>query len=170
MLVTPQEQLFRFLDEQKIEYRCFEHEPVFRVGEPLQHHGKDIEISGAHTKNLFLQDQKSKRFFLVSVAEEIRVDLKQLAKDLGVNKFSFGKAEDLFRLLAVEPGSVTPFGLLFDQVHEVDFVVDQNLMRAVSVCFHPLKNDKTLQLTPQAFEAFIVSLGRKIQAIDIPAL
>ncbi len=163
-------QLFDFLDRHNIAYCVYEHDAVFRVGEGLQYQGREVVIKGAHTKNLFLQDQKSKQFFLVSVAEEIRVDLKQLAKEMGAHKFSFGKAEDLSRLLAVEPGSVTPFGLLFDTAHEVKFVLDRNLENAEFVCFHPLNNNKTLQLSPYGFLQFITFLGCRVETLDIPTL
>ncbi|KKT00964.1 MAG: hypothetical protein UV79_C0022G0003 [candidate division TM6 bacterium GW2011_GWF2_43_17] len=165
-----QTQLFEFLEQHEILYRLFEHDPVFRVGETLQCQGREIIIPGAHTKNLFLQDQKSKQFFLVSVAEEMRVDLKRLAQELGVAKFSFGKPEDMYRLLAVEPGSVTPFGLLFDTAHEVTFVLDRNLTQAEFVCFHPLQNTATLQLLSTDFVRFVKVLGREIWVFKIPGL
>lgn len=162
--------LFEFLEKKLIDFVCFEHSPVFRVGEPLEQNGEAVVIPGAHTKNLFLQDQKSKRLYLVSVQEEARVDLKALATLIGASRFSFAKAEDMKRCLHLEPGSVTPLGLFFDTAHEVTFVLDQKLAGAEFVCFHPLQNNATLQISGVLFKKFITALGRNVIEVDIPCL
>ena len=68
-------------------------------------------LPGAHTKNLFLIDKEG-RMVLVVAKDDTRVDLKALAKRLGLGRFSFGKAELLEAVLGVPPGSVTPFALI----------------------------------------------------------
>ncbi|MFX8945974.1 YbaK/EbsC family protein, partial [Acinetobacter baumannii] len=79
----------------------------FTVAESAQLHR---DITGGHSKNLFLQDKKGRLYLVVALADT-RVDLKALQKRLGVDRWSFGKPELLLEVLGVTPGSVTPFAL-----------------------------------------------------------
>src|SRR5262245_1954144 len=96
-------------------------EAVFTVAEsvPLRD-----SIPGAHTKNLFLIDTDG-RMVLVVAKDDTRVDLKALAKRLGLGRFSFGKVERLEAVLGVSAGSVTPFALINPSAAGVAVVVDQ---------------------------------------------
>ena len=92
------------LAELGIRTTTVEHEPVFTVEESVS---LRESIPGAHTKNLFLKDNGG-AFWLVTVPSEARVDLKALPVAIGSKRVSFGKAEDMDRLLGIAPGSVTP--------------------------------------------------------------
>ena len=81
-LTTPmpatRQDLFARLAELGIATRTFDHEAVFTVAES----GKiEHELPGAHTKNLFLKDEKG-ALFLVIAQSSTRVDLKALARTL----------------------------------------------------------------------------------------
>src|SRR6476619_5780572 len=100
--------LFARLEELGIASVTVEHQPVFTVEESQSLRER---FPGAPTKTLFLLD-KDGRAALVAAKDDTRVDLKMLAKRLGLGRLSFGKPERLFDLLGVTPGSVTPFGLI----------------------------------------------------------
>ena len=102
--------LFARLEELGIASVTVEHEPVFTVEESQSLRER---LPGAHTKNLFLVD-KDGRAALVVAKDDTRVDLKSVAKRLGIGRPSFGKPERLLELLGVTPGSVTPFALIND--------------------------------------------------------
>ncbi|MGB5077985.1 MAG: prolyl-tRNA synthetase associated domain-containing protein [Sphingorhabdus sp.] len=127
-----------------IAYQVFEHPPVFTVEESLGHTG---HITGAHTKNLFLKD-KDGLFYLVTVPDRTRVNLKALPLAIGCGRVSFAKAEDMQRLLGITPGSVTALAAINDWANQVKFVLDENLMHADTINCHPLRNDATLGLAP----------------------
>ena len=102
------------------------------------------DVPGGHSKNLFLKDKKG-RLFLVVAQAEARIDLKRLHEPLGASgRLSFGSTELLRQVLGVEPGSVTPFGLVNDRERRVAVVLDENLMRHEPVNFHPLVNSATI--------------------------
>src|SRR5882762_3391009 len=101
---TPKE-LFARLDALGIAHRTYAHPPVFTVAEATALRGS---LPGGHCKTLFLKDKKG-GFWLAVMLEERRVDLRKLAAQLAAPRFSFGNAADLFDLLGVRPGSVTPF-------------------------------------------------------------
>ena len=55
------ESFLSHLDSKKIEYKLFEHAAFFTVEESSQLK-IDLDMQGAHTKNLFLRDKK-RNFF-----------------------------------------------------------------------------------------------------------
>jgi Ala-tRNA(Pro) deacylase len=126
-----------------IAYAVEEHRAVFTVDE-----SRDVNanIPGTHTKNLFLKDNGG-QFWLVTVPGEIRVDLKALPDTIGSKRLSFGKADDLLRLLGLTPGSVTPLGAMNDDGGEVRVVLDRELAEAATVWVHPLRNTASLGLS-----------------------
>ncbi len=126
-----------------IGWSILEHEAVFTVEESLSVHAA---LPGAHTKNLFLKDAGG-QFWLVTADHERRVDLKALAGVIGAKKLSFGKAEDMERLLGVTPGSVTPLAALNDRGLAVRVVLDAALAGAAKVHVHPLRNTATICLS-----------------------
>ena len=126
-----------------IGWSILEHEAVYTVEESLAIHDA---LPGAHTKNLFLKDAGG-QFWLVTVEHMRRVDLKALAGAIGAKKLSFGKAEDMERLLGVTPGSVTPLAALNDTSGAVRVVLDPDLAGADIVNVHPLRNTATVGLS-----------------------
>jgi len=137
-------QLYENLAALGIGYAVYEHPAVFTVAESSLHNDA---IPGAHTKNLFLKD-KAGHFFLVTVSAEARVDLKALPAAIGSGRVSFGKAEDMERLLGITPGSVTALAAINDTDADVRFVLDAALMQAEFINCHPLRNSATLGLAP----------------------
>jgi Ala-tRNA(Pro) deacylase len=117
-------------------------------------------IPGAHTKNLFLAD-KDGSLVLVVAKDDTRVDLKALAKQLGLGRFSFGKAELLESVLGVPAGSVTPFALINEAAARVTVVVDQALMDFAEMNCHPLENTATTRLATGDLLRFIEAMGHR---------
>lgn len=127
-----------------IAYVVHEHPPVFTVEESSQH---NRHIDGAHTKNLFLKDKEGV-FWLVTVPDDSRVDLKALPQAIGCGRVSFGKAEDMERLLGISPGSVTSLAAINDSEGMVNFVLDASLAEVETINCHPLRNSATLSIAP----------------------
>ena len=137
------EELFARFDELGIAHRTYSHPPVFTVAEAAALRGN---LPGAHCKSLFLKDKKG-GFWLAVMLEERRIDLKKLAARLTAPRFSFGGADDLYRLLGVRPGSVTPFALLNDVRHLVTPVLDADMLEYDPLNYHPLVNDRTTAIS-----------------------
>lgn len=123
-------------------YAVHEHPAVFTVDESA-----DIKahLPGEHTKNLFLKDAGG-AFWLVTVPADIRVDLKRLPQAIGCQRVSFGKAEDMQRLIGIVPGSVTPLAMINAEPGSIAVVLDAGLAAAALVNVHPLRNTATLGL------------------------
>jgi Ala-tRNA(Pro) deacylase len=155
--VADRQILFARLEELGIASITVEHEAVFTVEESQSLRER---LPGAHTKNLFLVD-KDGRAALVVAKDDTRVDLKSVAKRLGIGRPSFGKPERLLELLGVTPGSVTPFALINDPEARVIVAVDAALLAFPEVNFHPLENTATTRLATDDFLRFIRACGHQ---------
>jgi len=153
------------LDALGIAWSQHEHDAVMTVEESAHLHA---EIPGAHTKNLFLKDAGG-QFWLVTVSHEISVDLKALPAVIGSKKLSFGKAEDMERLLAILPGSVTPLAAFNDKDGAVNVVLDETLAAAGQVNVHPLRNTATLGLSGADLLRALTAWNHAPQVVTIPA-
>ncbi len=154
-----------FLQEHGIAFQRFDHPAVFTCEESQR---LVPPMPSMHTKNLFLRDDKWKRFFLVSVGHDKNVDLKQLKKILGVQKLSFGSPERLQEMLGVTPGAVTLLGLIHDHDHRVEVIIDAALWEADALGCHPLVNTATLVIAKEDIEKFLAVTGHRAKIIEVP--
>lgn len=149
--------LMAFLASLAIETTTLDHPPVFTVAES---DALERAISGGHTKNLFLKDNKG-RLFLVVAQSHTRVDLKALAARLGAGRFSFGNPDLLMEVLGVSPGSVTAFAAINDTSGRVEIVIDDNLMHHDTVNCHPLENAATTSIARADLFRFLSACGHE---------
>lgn len=152
---TP-DQLFAALDALKIGHSTVRHPPLFTVEQSQSLRG---QIPGGHTKNLFLRDKKY-QLYLVVALEDAQIDLKDLHRRLGATgRFSFGSADLLRELLGVEPGAVTPFGVINDTEGRVTVVLDSAMMEQQTLNYHPLVNTMTTSIKRVDLVKFLESTG-----------
>ena len=154
------------LDEIGAPHQTVEHEAIFTVDE-----GRALKESlpGGHSKNLFLKDKKG-QLFLVSAHCDTSIDLVQLGKILGAKgRFSFGKPELMAEVLAVEPGSVTPFALINAATRDLSSVVfDERFFEFDLVWFHPLVNTASTSIRPDDLVKFAKSCGYDPAIMSLP--
>jgi Ala-tRNA(Pro) deacylase len=155
--------LFERLKALGIETTTMEHEAVFTVGESSE---VEASVPGAHTKNLFLKDDKG-TLVLVVAKTSTKVDLKLLGRELGAGRFSFGKPELLMSALGVTPGSVTAFAIVNDTAQRVKMVLDSELMTHDSLNCHPLENTATTNIARDDLLRFIRSTGHEPKIITL---
>lgn len=96
---NPQTDVFNWLDTHQLTHATLSHPATHTVADSAQ---IKTDISGAHTKNLFLKDKKS-NLVLVSAWAHSQLPLNQLHKSIGVQRLSFTKAEQLWEALRVTP-------------------------------------------------------------------
>ena len=152
------------LDNLGIVYGRHEHPPVATVEEAEKYWGS---IQGTHCKNLFLRNKRGNRHYLVVAAVDKAVDLKRLNALLGEDRLSFASPERLMRWLGLEPGSVSPFGLINDASHQVDVICDEALKSSAGLGFHPNINTATLEIALADFEKFLASRGNTVRWLKL---
>ncbi len=149
-----------YLTRRGILFTVHEHPPVQTCDE-LARYG----LPGLACKNLFLRDQKKKRYLLVVLPADQQTDLKRLAEQVGDKKLSFVNPETMKEKLGVEPGAVSPFGLLNNADGDVELWMAREVMEAAVVHFHPNRNTASLVLTRQEFRHFLEAAGTAHQML-----
>jgi Ala-tRNA(Pro) deacylase len=163
MSATPDD-LFALLDRLGISYSTVTHPPLFTVEQSRELRG---QISGAHTKNLFLVDRKD-RLFLVVAEESAEIDLKQLHRRIGASgRLSFGKPDLLRATLGVEPGSVTAFAAMNDKEGRVSILIDAALAAQTELNCHPLVNTGTTRIATADLLRFLRETGHEPRIMPI---
>ena len=146
------QRVYDALDKLGIKYEVVEHEPVHTM-EDMDSLG--LPEKGTLCKNLFLRDSKGKRHFLVTADEKTKIDLKALGRTLGAGTLSLASEERLEKYLGLKQGSVSPFGLMNDTDHAVEFFIDKSLSRCKSLGIHPLENTATVFLSFKDLDKFL---------------
>jgi len=156
------DELFERLEALNIATTTVQHPPVFTVEEAKQHRGI---LEGTHIKNLFLRNKKRKMWLVVAL-EDRAIDLKSLGKRIGAGHVSFARPERLQQYLGVEPGAVTPFGLINDREQHVQVVLDAGVLNEDPVHCHPLTNTMTTAIRGEDLLKFIEACGHRYQLVD----
>jgi len=164
MPATPDD-LFGFLNRLGIVHRTVTHPPLFTVEQSQQLRGT---IPGGHTKNLLLKDRRD-QVFLVVTLEDAAIDLKRLHQRLDAGRFSFASAELMRRLIGVEPGAVTPFGLINDTGRRVTAVLDAAMMDMPVLNYHPLVNTMTTAIARDDLVKFLEATGHPPRIVAVSA-
>ncbi|WP_017931173.1 prolyl-tRNA synthetase associated domain-containing protein [Robiginitomaculum antarcticum] len=164
-MITTQQGCLAQLTDMGISHQTHDHPAVFTVEQ-----GADIKsrLPGGHTKNLFLKS-KDGQYVLVCALGGTAIEVNQLHKQIGTKRLSFGKPEDMTRLLGVTPGSVTLFGLMNDAGGKVRLVIDAALAACEIVNFHPLQNTATTAISSADMMHFARSTGHDPLVIDFSA-
>jgi Ala-tRNA(Pro) deacylase len=159
-------ELFALFDQLKIVTTTVDHLPVFTVEEAKKIHD---DIPGGHCKNLFCKDEKGVLWLIVAL-DDARIDLKAAKDKIGSKRLTFSKPELLLEILGVEPGSVTPFGLINDTAAKTNVILDAAMMALPHLNFHPLKNDATTTISSVDLQKFIRATGHnpRIVAVSDP--
>jgi Ala-tRNA(Pro) deacylase len=164
MNLSPEEaKVIEVLDSLGIAYERHEHPPVFTVEQAEKHW---TGIQGAHCKNLFLRNKKGNRHYLVVLLSSKQADLRSLNQMLSEDRLSFGSPERLRKFLGLEPGSVSPFGLINDPKKEVTVILDRDLKQAERLNFHPNVNTATLGISGADFERFLAWTGHQVRYFE----
>lgn len=155
--MNKKEKLFETLKELSIKTNTIYHEPLYTVEQANKVCG---DIKGG-CKNLFLKDDK-KNLWLVVALHDTKIALKDLSKQLNAPGLRFAQAEILLDILGLEPGSVTPFGVINDLENKVAVVLDSSILNYEFIAIHPLENDATTFIAPKDLERFISYCGNKL--------
>jgi Ala-tRNA(Pro) deacylase len=156
-----QKELYDSLHQLNIKATTYEHEPLFTCEQAE----KVSSIPGGHTKNLFLKDDKS-QLWLINALQSTKIELKKTGGVVKAPNLRFAKPDLLMKHLGVEPGSVTPFGLINDETNSVNVILDKGLFDHELLNFHPLVNTATLGVSTDDFIKFLRSLKKHIYLID----
>ncbi len=156
--------VFDVMESLDISYDVIEHPAVYTI-EEMDKLG--IDSKNEVVKNLFVRDDKKKRYFLIILQKDKRVDLKEIRKELNCRPLSFASEEDLCKYMKLSKGSVTPFGVLNDYDCKVEVVLDKDILSFERIGVHPDDNTATVFICPQDLESIMKNHGNNISYIVI---
>ena len=141
--------LFDVLSRHRIPYEKHVHEAVRTMEDCYR-----VQTLAADTvmpKNILLCNRQGTAFFLFVCAPFLPFRTAVFSKALGVSRLSFAADGQLEKLLHVSSGALTPLSLLFDKDKQVRLVLDQTLLQASCLAFHPLVPTETLIFRKEDF-------------------
>lgn len=147
-----------YLKELKIEFKIHIHPAVYTCEEADKY---SQDIKGIYSKNLFMKNNKSLRFYLIIIPENERLNIKKFESILN-QKLKFANETELKNILNITAGAVSPFALINDKESQVNLIIDNKIWDSEFVSFHPNINTETLELKGKDFQKYIHSLNNKL--------
>ena len=152
--------VYTFLQELNIAFDYHEHPPVPTVEEASRYWAG---IDSAHCKNLFFRNHKGNKHYLVVFDYVQTLKISDLEQRLKQGKLSFASPKRMSKYLGLEPGSVSPFGLINDKDNHVHLFIDKNLQDAERISFHPNLNTASLVVRFKDFTKYLNSVGNSYE-------
>ncbi len=156
---------YDLLDQLNIPYQRADHEPTdtmeacIAVGEALQ-----IVIC----KNLFLCNRQKTAFYLLMMPGDKKFKTKELSSQIGSARLSFAEPEDMEKYLDILPGSVSVMGLMNDKEHQVQLLIDEDVLKDEYVGCHPCVNTSSLKLrTEDLIRIFLPAVGHEYKTVKL---
>ncbi|MBQ0164229.1 MAG: prolyl-tRNA synthetase associated domain-containing protein [Bacteroidales bacterium] len=166
--------VYRYLAAHGIAYTSYTHPEGKTIEEAKRWWHDDGSV---HCKNLFFRNHKGNQHYLVCLHCDYDLpihDLEQRLKAMlaaegrpSCGKLSFASPERMRRYLGLEPGSVSPFGLINDAEHHVHLFLDRRLQAADTLSFHPNDCRGTVVIARAAFEEYLATVGNPWQYIGL---
>ena len=159
-----QAELYRLLEKLAIQFEYHEH-PSLATIEDAKIHWKNY--NSGRCKNIFFRNHKGDRHFLVILEHLRQLNIRDLEKRLKQGKLTFASDRRLKKYLGVEPGSVSPFGLINDSDNHVHLFLDKKLKEFDRLTFHPNVNTASLVISNSDFLKFLNYTANTFEFIQL---
>ena len=166
--------VFEWLSQHTIPFTCYAHPEGKTIAEAKQWWHNDGSV---HCKNLFFRNHKGNQHYLVCFHCDHDLDIHDLEQRLKARlqalcqpspgKLSFASPQRMMRYLGLEPGSVSPFGLINDNDHHVILFLDSRLHEAQTLSFHPNDCRGTVVITRENFERYLTIVGNRYEYMTL---
>lgn len=152
------------LKELEIDFKIVDHPPAFTTEEADKYiEGHD----GVRTKSMFLTDRKKKNFYLVILDDYKRLDMDRFKDIVGEKKVKMASENSLMEKMKLPAGTVSPFGLLNNEDHDIKFFMDKEIADEEIMTFHPNINEKTLFLKTKDLFKYLDNIGYEVNFIEL---
>lgn len=162
--MVDQSDCLRFLEKLDIAYELVEHDAVYTIEEAMA----EPNLKGrTEIKNLFIQDDKGKNYYLIVMPGLKKLDPKKLALDLDEKKVRFCSPEKVQNILGVKPGSVSLFCCLNPSSNHVKIIFDEDLLQETETGFHPIVNTSTVFMKPADAVKILEHLPQENEILEL---
>jgi len=129
------------LDKNNIKYKILKHEPVYTSEHAAEVRGRGIQEGLKRGAKAMILRSEGKFYQFIIAANE-QLDFKKIRKILKAKTASFATPEEVKQVTGVTPGSVPPFGNLFN----IPVYVDKSLLKTDEIDFNPGKHDISITM------------------------
>ena len=157
------EEIYNYLQEKKVPFQKTEHEAVYTMEELYE---QNLPYPDQIAKNLFVRDDKKRNYYLITLKGDKKINLKDFRKKYNLRNLSFASKEDLKNLLDLDPGCVSPFGLLNNPDSSIHFFLDQDLENS-TIGIHPNDNTATVWLNGKSLLEILKIINIDIKIVEI---
>jgi Ala-tRNA(Pro) deacylase len=159
-----QQELYDLFEKLGISFEYHEHPPVATIEDAKIHWSN---LNSGRCKNIFFRNHKGDRHYLVILEHLRQLNIRDLEQRLRQGKLTFASDQRLNKYLGLEPGSVSPFGLINDRDHHVHLFIDEKLNESERLSFHPNVNTASLVVNKSDFLKFLNYLGNRYEFIKL---
>lgn len=150
---------YDLLDSLNIEYYRVDHEPLETMEACI---GVDKALDVSMCKNLFLCNAQRTKFYLLLMPGDKKFLTKDLSKQIGSARLSFGPYEYMERFLDITPGSVSVMGLMNDKDHQVQLIIDEDITKERYFACHPCINTSSIRIkTEDLLSKLLPAMGHE---------
>lgn len=167
-----QQAVENYLHSHHIAYTVYNHPEGKTIDEAKRWWRNDGSV---HCKNIFMRNHKGDQHYLICFPcdDDLAIhDLEHWLRDILVSqghkapgKLSFASPERMMRYLGLEPGSVSPFGLINDTDHHVILFLDSRLREASTLSFHPNDCRGIIVISLPEFLRYLSLVGNRVEWI-----
>lgn len=153
-----------YLNSIGIEFKIVEHEPAYTTEEADKYiEGHD----GVRTKTMFICNKKKTNYYMIIIDDSKRLDMNKFKEIVSEKQMKMASEEALKEKLGIEPGMVSPFGLLNNDEKDVKIYMDKEIITEEIMTFHPNDNTKTLFITTKDLFKYFENIGYKLNIIEL---
>lgn len=111
-------------------------------------------------KNLFLCNRQRTKFYLLMMPGDKVFKTKELSAQIGSSRLSFAEAVYMEKYLHTSPGSVSVMGLMHDTDHQVQLLMDRDILQGEYFGCHPCMNTSSVRLRMRdLLDKFLPAVG-----------
>ncbi|MBR0382535.1 MAG: prolyl-tRNA synthetase associated domain-containing protein [Eubacterium sp.] len=156
---------YDFLDGLGISYMRTDHEAADNM-EACNEIDAILEV--VICKNLFLCNRQKTKFYLLMMPGDKKFKTKELSKQINSARLSFADAQAMLKYLDIEPGAVSIMGLMNDKDHEVQLLIDEDVLKDPWLGCHPCVCTSSLKMkTADVTEKFLPATGHTYQTVHL---
>lgn len=133
---------YDLLDRLGVAYERIDHEAAMTM-EACEEIDKVLQATIC--KNLFLCNRQETSFYLLMIPDTKVFHTKDLSAQIGSARLSFAKPEYMEKFLDITPGSVSVLGLMNDTEHQVQLLIDEDVLGGEYIGCHPCINTSSIR-------------------------
>ena len=158
--------VYDLLDKLGVPFQRIDHEATMTMEACA---AVDEVLDATICKNLLLCNRQCTAFYLLMLPGDKPFKTSILSKQIGSSRLSFASAEYMERFLDITPGSLSIMGLMNDHDHQVQLLIDEDVLKGEFIGCHPCINTSSLRLkTADLTQKIIPAMGHEPRIVSLP--